>query len=145
LLQRGRGQTFRISYEEYAWPGHTEEYRSMIEQRAWDYFKIAPEQPVHVNAWAASDRAYWRELEHASKQAEMKAKALKKPKTPKSPKKPKPRKLAPQFNMDWEGHTTAFREEVAAWARKDKGLPSDAYIGPAEWKRACNKHYELTE
>jgi hypothetical protein len=145
LLQRGRGETFRISSEEYAWPGHPEEFRSLIEQRTRDYFNIAPEQPVHVNAWAASQRAYWREQEQVRKQAEMKAKALKNPKAPKSPKKPKPRKLAPQFNMDWDGHTTAFREEVAAWARKDKGLPSDAYIGPAEWKRACNKHYELTE
>jgi hypothetical protein len=35
--------------------------RSMIEQRTRDYFNIAPEQPVHVNAWAASQRAYWRE------------------------------------------------------------------------------------
>jgi hypothetical protein len=158
LLQRGRGLAEvrcdwhgygsvpnRISYEEYAWPGHTEGYRSRIEQRARDYFEIAPDQPVHVNAWAASQRAYWREQKHVRKQAEMKAKALKKPKAPKSPKKSGPRKLARQFNMNWEGHTAAFREEVAAWARKDEGLPSDAYIGPAGWKRACNKHYELTE
>ena len=60
--------------EEYAWYGHTEEYRSMIEQRARDYFKIAPEQPVHVNAWAASQRAYsrerWAEAEAERKQTE---------------------------------------------------------------------------
>jgi hypothetical protein len=61
LLQRGRGLTHRINDEEYSWPGHTEEFRSMIEQRCRDYFNIAPDQPVHVNAWAASQRAYYRE------------------------------------------------------------------------------------
>jgi hypothetical protein len=59
LLQRGRGLShYRVSDEEYAWPEHTEEFRSMIEHRTRDYFSIAPEQPVHVNAWAASQRAY---------------------------------------------------------------------------------------
>ena len=66
LLQRGRGLShYRISDEEYGWPGHTEEFRSMIEQRTRDYFNIAPEQPVHVNAWAASKRVYDREQSEA--------------------------------------------------------------------------------
>jgi hypothetical protein len=142
LLQRGRGLAEvrcdwhghgslpnRISYEEYAWPGHTEEYRSMIEQRARDYFEIAPDQPVHVNAWAASQRAYWREQEQVRKQAEMKAKALKKAKAPKSLKAPR-RKLAPQFSRDWPGHTPAFREEVDQRVRDDRRLPPGAHVGP---------------
>ncbi|MBR1272818.1 hypothetical protein JQ629_35630 [Bradyrhizobium sp. AUGA SZCCT0222] len=145
LLKRGRGETLRVSSAEYAWPGHTEKFRAMIEQQARDYFGITPKQQVHVNAWAASQRAYWREKSKVREEAERKAKALKKAKAPKSPTKPNRRKLAPQFNMEWVGHTDAFREEVAVLARKDKGLPSDAYIGPAGWKRACNKYYDLTE
>jgi hypothetical protein len=147
LLQRGRGLSqYRVSDEEYSWPGHTEEFRSMIEQRARDYFKITPEQPVHVNAWAASQRAYWREQYRVNKEAEKIAKAAKKAQAPlRSPKKPNPRKLAPQFNRDWEGHTDEFREEVADWARYDRGLAPGAYVGPRWWKIACNKHYELTE
>lgn len=66
LLRRGRDLGHRISDEEYAWPGHTEEHRAMIEQRCRAYFKIAPEQPVHVNAWAASHRAYCRERKAAA-------------------------------------------------------------------------------
>ena len=54
-------------------------------------------------------------------------------------------KLAPQFNIEWEGHTDEFREEVAQWARKDRGLAPGEYVGPRWWKIACNKHYELTE
>jgi len=81
LLQRGRGLShYRISDEEYGWPGHTEEFRSMIEQRARDYFKISPDQPVHVNAWAASQRAYWREQE-AKLKAAAKARAATAPKS----------------------------------------------------------------
>lgn len=145
LLQRGRGERYRINEEEYAWYGHTEEYRSFIEQRARDYFQISPGQPVHVNAWAASQRAYWREGYNESKAAEKATKAAKKAQAPKSRKKPNPRKLPPQFHIDWEGHTDEFREEVAAWARKDRRLAPGAYIGPGWWKIACNKHYELTE
>jgi hypothetical protein len=145
LLQRGRGLTGRISDEEYAWPGHTEEFRSMIEQQARDYFGIAPERPVHVNAWAASQRAYWRKLHDENRAAEKAARAAKKAQAPKSPKKRNPRKLAPQFNIDWEGHTDEFREEVAQKAREDRHLSPGTYIGPRWWKIACNKHYELTE
>lgn len=136
LLQRGRGEIFRVSHAEYAWPGHSEEYRSMIEQRARDYFHIAPEQPVHVNAWAASQRAYWREQE-----AEAKAKA---PKVRKKPRK-KPHKLPPQFNRDWPGHIDAFRQEVDQRVRDDRRLPPGASVGPGWWKIACNKYYELTD
>jgi hypothetical protein len=136
LLQRGRGQLYRVDSEEYAWPGHTEAFRSMIEQRARDYFNITPEQPVHVNAWAASQRAYWREQE-----AEAKALAAK---APKSRKKTR-RKLAPQFSRDWPGHTDAFREEVDQRVRDDRRLPPGAYVGPGWWKIACNKYYELTD
>ena len=156
LIQRGRGERYRITEEEYAWYGHTEEYRSMIEQRARDYFKIAPEQPVHVNAWAASQRAYsrerWAEAEAERKQTE----ALDFYLVPKkSPKGTPRRKLAPQhdlthwgqtlkphFNYEFPGHTPAFREEVAALARKDRGKkPAD--ISPRSWKIACHKHYVL--
>lgn len=59
--------------------------------------------------------------------------------------RPRKEKLAPQFNRDWEGHTDAFRAEVADWARKDRGLAPGDYVGPQWWKIACNKHYELTE
>jgi hypothetical protein len=52
----------------------------MIEQRTRDYFSIAPDQPVHVNAWAASQRAYWREQAHENKEAAKKAKIPKLPK-----------------------------------------------------------------
>jgi hypothetical protein len=61
LLIRGRGNGPEVTSEEYAWPHHTEAFRSMIEQRCRDYFDIAPNQPVHPNAWAASHRAYLRE------------------------------------------------------------------------------------
>jgi len=43
------------------------------------------------------------------------------------------------------GHTPAFREEVAARARKDHGLRLTAVISPARWKASCHKHYVLTE
>jgi hypothetical protein len=85
LLIRARGQFPRVDSEEYAWPDHTEEYRSKIEQRARDYFDIEPEQLVHVNAWAASQRAYWRE-QHAEAKAEEKALAAKAPQSRKKPK-----------------------------------------------------------
>ena len=145
LLQRGRGQNHRINEEEYAWHGHTEEYRSMIEQQARDYFRISPGQHVHVNAWAASKRAYDRKLYNEAKAAEKTAKAAKQAQALKPPKKPNPRKLPPPFNMDWEGHSDEFREEVADWARADRGLAPGEYVGPRWWKIACNKHYELTE
>jgi hypothetical protein len=136
LLQRGRGlSVFRVCSEEYAWPGHSEAFRSMIEQRCRDYFKIAPDQPVHVNAWAAAQRAYWRE-QHA-------ALAAKAPKSRKKPHKAR-RKLPPQFNRDWAGHTDAFRQEVDQRVRDDRRLPPGARVGPGWWKIACNKYYELT-
>jgi hypothetical protein len=162
LLQRGRGLTHRINEEEYAWPGHTEEFRSMIEQQTRDYFQIAPEQPVHVNAWAASHRAYEREQQAIALASRRETEAVTLSLSPKSRKKSSklPRrklasqfdygwmgyqKLKPHFNIEFEGHTEAFREEVAAWARKDKGLPPDAHIGPRAWKIACHRHYVLIE
>ena len=159
LLQRGRGEQNRITEQEYAWFGHTEEYRSMIEQRARDYFKISPEQPVHVNAWAASQRAYdrerWAEAEAERKQTEA-VNVYLVPKT--LPKGSPRRKLAPQhdltnwgqtlkphFNYEFPGHTPAFREEVAALARKYRGKKPDADISPRSWKIACHKHYVLIQ
>jgi hypothetical protein len=159
LLQRGRGLTHRISDEEYGWPGHTEEFRSMIEQRARDYFKIAPEQPVHVNAWAASKRAYDRDQSAQALASRRETEAIRFSLAPKSRKKSSkaPRrklvssfdysggKLKPHFNLDFEGHTPAFREEVAALARKDNGLRPNAHISPHRWKVACHKHYVLID
>jgi hypothetical protein len=161
LLIRGRGLTHRVTAEEYSWPGHTEEFRAYVEQRCRDYFKnIPPDQPVHVNAWAASQRAYQREL-LAKYQAERIAReALTLVLSPKVLKKSKgkaPRRtivssfeysegpLKPHFNYHFAGHTPAFLEEVAALARKDKGLPPDAHISPSRWKITCNKHYYLIE
>lgn len=86
LLQRGRGESDGITPLEYAWPGHTEQFRSMIEARCRDYFKIAPESRVHVNAWAASQRAYWRE-----RYAETGLGRYSEGKAPRKPKTPKPR------------------------------------------------------
>jgi hypothetical protein len=161
LLQRGRGLSHRIDAEEYAWPGHTEEFRVMIEQRTRDYFKITPGRPVHVNAWAASKRAYEREkaaeAEKLRRETEAVSFSLVPKSRKKSPKAPR-RKLAPQFddtfwgqklkphfNYEFVGHTAAFREEVAALARKDKGKKPDAHISPRAWKIACHKHYVLIE
>lgn len=173
LLQRGRGLTDRINEEEYAWPGHTEEFRSMIEQQARDYFQIAPEQPVHVNAWAASYRAYEREQQAIALASRRETEAVTLSLSPKarkkSPKSPRRKivspfdycywgrdynnqgpfklrgKLKPHFDRDFEGHNDAFREEVAVWARKDNGLRPNAYISPRRWKAACHKHYVLIE
>jgi hypothetical protein len=162
LLQRGRGLSqYRVSDEEYSWPGHTEEFRSMIEQRARDYFKITPEQPVHVNAWAASQRAYNREQYAEAEALRKETEAVSFHLVPKSRKKsPKAsrRKLAPQFdhgfwgpklkphfNYEFPGHSEAFREDVAALARKDRGKKPDAYISPRSWKITCHKHYVLVE
>lgn len=167
LLQRGRGLSRRISGEEYSWPGHTEEFRSMIEQRTRDYLGIAPEQPVHVNAWAASKRAYDREQQAVALASRRETEAITLSMSPKSRKKsPKaPRRkvvssfdysfwghdgklkgpLKPHFNHNFEGHTAAFRQEVAALARKDNGLRPNAYISPRRWKVACHKHYVLTQ
>jgi len=161
LLQRGRGLgDHRINDTEYAWPGHTEEYRSMIEQRCRDYFSnIAPEQPVHVNAWAASQRAYCREqkaeAEVLRKDREAVAFHLVPKAQKKSPKAPR-RKLAPQFdtndwgqtlkphfNYDFPGHSAEFREKVAALARK--GKKPDAHVSPRSWKIAAHKYYVLVE
>jgi hypothetical protein len=160
LLQRGRGNTGCVSSDEYAWPGHTEEYRSMIEQRCRDYFKIGPSVTVHVNAWAASQRAYHRELEAAAAVVSKQTEAVNFILAPKkSPKGSPRRKLAPQydeggwwgptlkphFNYEFPGHTPAFREEVAARARKDREKKPDAHISPRSWKIACHKHYVLIE
>lgn len=170
LLQRGRGLAEAVidkrsvpspvNSEEYAWPGHTEEFRLMIEKRARDYFGIAPGQPVHVNAWAASKRAYEREqsaLEEAARKV-TEATSLRLAPRKKPPKSPKRKivssydytfwgydKLKPHFHEDFPGHSDAFREEVAALARKDKGKRPNAFISPRAWKIACNKHYVLIE
>jgi hypothetical protein len=159
LLQRGRGLSERVSDEEYSWTWHTEKFRSMIEQRARDYFKIGPEQPVHVNAWAASQRAYCREqkaeAEVLRKDREAVAFHLVPKAQKKSPKAPR-RKLAPQFdpndwgqtlkphfNYDFPGHSAEFREKVAALARK--GKKPDVRVSHRSWKIACHKYYVLVE
>ena len=54
-------------------------------------------------------------------------------------------RLKPHFHYEFSGHSPTFLEEVAALARKDKGLPPDAFISPSRWKIACHKHYVLTE
>jgi hypothetical protein len=161
LLQRGRGLSeYPVCDEEYAWPEHTEEYRSMIEQRCRDYFGIAPGHRVHVNAWAASKRAYDREqyaeAEVLRKATEATSLCLAPRKRP--PKSPRRKivssfdytfsgydKLKPHFHEDFPGHSDAFREEVAALARKDRGKRPNAVISPYAWKVACNKHYVLIE
>jgi hypothetical protein len=160
LLQRGRGNGPKVSGDEYAYPDHTEEFRALIEQRARDYFGISPERPVHVNAWAASQRAYWREWEAETealrKVTEPTTLILSpKKKAPKSPRRKLAsqfdysfmgyQKLKPHFNIEFEGHTDAFREEVAAWARKDNHLRPNAYVSPRRWKIACHKHYVLLD
>jgi hypothetical protein len=170
LLQRGRGLNHRVSDEEYAWPGHTEEFRSMIEQRCRDYFKnIPPERPVHVNAWAAAKRAYDREQYPLALKSMRETEARTLYLSPKRKNAPEdepssfdyccwegsgpqgqgPFKLCgplkPHFNHDFEGHSAAFREEVAVWARKDNGMKPNAYVSPRRWKAACYKHYRLVE
>jgi hypothetical protein len=167
LLIRGRGLTHKINYEEYSWPGHTEETRSWIEQRCRDYFNIAPDQPVHVNAWAASYRAANRECQAEAEKERiateavtlvLSPKVLKKSKATMSKTKAPRRKivssydsgdvydtLKPHFNFEFPGHSPAFLEEVAALARKDRGLSPDAPISPRQWKVTCHKHYVLIE
>jgi hypothetical protein len=156
LLLRGKGMTHRINDEEYSWPGHSEEYRLMIEQRARDYFKIGPEQPVHVNCWAASQRAYHREQRALRIATEAVALVLS-PKLLKKSKAKAPHRrivssfeysegpLKPHFAYHFKGHTPAFRDEVAALARKDNRLSSNAYVSPRRWKIACHKNYYLIE
>jgi hypothetical protein len=163
LLIRGRDNGPKVTPEEYACPEHTEAFRSMIEQRARDYFKnIPPELPVHPNAWAASKRAYDRER-FSKAEAERKATEavtlVLSPKVFKKSKTKAPRRkivssydcgnvydvLKPHFNVEFPGHTEAFREEVAALARKDKKKKPDADISPRSWKIACHKHYVLIE
>jgi hypothetical protein len=162
LLKRGRGNGPFVTSDEYAWPDHTEEFRSMIERRCRDYFKIAPDRPVHPNAWSASMRWYIREqndLQRAAYVAKysLLAKALKK-----SP--PKGYKvvssflyvrrsysdgswsegsLQPHFEREFKGHTPEFREEVEALARKDNRLRPRASVSRTRWKAACHKHYVL--
>jgi hypothetical protein len=165
MLLRGRGLTHRISADEYSWPGHTEEYRSMIEQRCRDYFKIAPDQPVHVNAWSASQRAYGRECYAEAEKERIATEAVTLVLSPKFLKKSQAKKskaprrsivssydcgdvydkLKPHFNYEFPGHTPAFLEEVAALARKDRGMRPDAPISPGQWKITCNKNYYLIE
>jgi len=161
LLKRGRGNGPNVTSAEYAWPEHTEEYRSMIEQRSRDYFQMGPDSPLHPNAWAASQRAYWRERQSEAEVLRKETEAVTFHLVPKSrkksPKAPR-RKLAPQFdnsfwgqtlkphfNYEFPGHTEAFREEVTALARKDRRKKPDAYISPQSWKIACHKHYVLVE
>jgi hypothetical protein len=54
-------------------------------------------------------------------------------------------KLKPHFSYHFKGHTPAFREEVAALARKDLKLRHNAFISPTRWKAACYKHFILIE
>jgi hypothetical protein len=157
LLRRGRGKGAKVTRDEYAWPGHSEEFRSMIEQQARDYSQIAPELPLHPNAWAAAHRAYLREQQAKAlaSRRETEAATLSLAPRKKLPKAPRRKvvssfdfsqgPLKPHFNCDFEGHNAAFREEVAVWARKDNGLRPNAYISPRRWKAACHKHYVLVE
>ena len=205
LLKRGRGNGPFVTPDEYAWPESTEEFRSMIEQRCRDYFDIAPDQPVHPNAWAASHRAYLREQDApvlAAAKAEAEAKeatriareavtlVLSRKDKRRSPNRaeredraafdhcswgrreaalavwrqanpftretqgskcpPAPPlellgKLKPHFSYHFKGHTPAFREEVAALARKDLGLRPNAFVSPTRWKATCHRHFVLTE
>jgi hypothetical protein len=122
---------------------------------------------VHVNSWAASKRAYDREQSALALASRRETEAITLSLAPKSRKKSPeaPRRkvvssfdysfwghdgklkgpLKPHFNLNFEGHTAAFREEVAALAPKDNGLSSDAYISPRRWKVACHKHHVLIE
>ena len=163
LLVRGRGfMTGKLTSADYSWPEHTEEFRSMIEQRCRAYRNIAAEKPVHVNAWAASLRWYEREQNDLRRAAEdakysLLAKALKK-----SP--PKGHKvvssflyvgfshgdgsysdgaLQPHFEREFNGHTAEFRDEVAALARKDNHLRPHASVSRKRWNTACHKHFVL--
>jgi hypothetical protein len=160
LLKRGRGNGPKVTSEEYAWPDHTEEFRSMIEQRWRDYFQMGPDSPVHPNAWTASYRAYEREQEAAAEVLRKAREAVEwhlvpksQKKSPKAPcHKPVPQHdisdwgretLKPHFNYEFPGHSEAFREEVAALARK--GKKADAHVSPLSWKIACHKHYVLVD
>lgn len=161
LLRRGWHGV--IGSQEYCWPGHTTEFRSMIEQRCRDYFKnIPPDQPVPTNAWMASHRWYQREQRDLRRAAEVAkysllAKALKK-------SLPKGYKLAssfsyvgrsfgdgsyttsilrPHFDLVFKGHTPEFREEVEALARKDNHLRPRASVSRKRWEAACHKHFVL--
>jgi hypothetical protein len=163
LLRRGRGNGPEVTPEEYAWPHHTEEFRALIEQRCRDYFKIAPDQPMHPNAWAASWRAYQREQDAKAEAARIAREAVAlvlSPKVLKRSKTKAPRRkivssydcgamgydrLKPHFNFEFPGHSSAFLEEVSALARKDKGLKPGAYISPHRWKITSNKYYYLIE
>jgi hypothetical protein len=160
-----RGSVGVIESREYCWPGHTKEFRSMIEQRCRDYFRnIPPDQPVPPRAWDASHRWYVREQRDLQRAAEVAkysllAKALKK-----SP--PKGYKvvssflhvgsfggglytiegiLRPHFEREFKGHPPEFREEVEAFARKDNHLRPRASVSRTRWKNACHKHYVLIE
>lgn len=161
LLIRARDMSHRVTSEEYSWPDHTEEYRSMIEQRCRDYFGNIPiDQAPHVNAWAASQRAYQREIAAQAKAQEvftlvLSPKVLKKSKT-KAPRRKIvssvdvddwyfSSKLKPHFSFEFPHHTPSFLEEVTALARNDRRLPPSAPISPNQWKRTCNKYYCLIE
>jgi hypothetical protein len=203
LLVRGRGfMTGGLTSADYSWHGHTEEFRSMIEERCRAYFKnMPPDQPVPVNAWAASLRWYEREqAAPALRAAAAKAAATEVARIAReavtlvlSPKakrrssgradredaaafeycswgyrKPPPifsiaqlraplppgyrcppleliGKLKPHFSYHFAGHTAAFREEVAALARKDLNLRPNASISPTRWKASCHKNFVLIE
>lgn len=165
LLIRGRGLTHKINCEEYAWPDYDEEFRSLIEQRARDYFKDIPaDRPLHVNMWAASLRAYERELSDLKRAAEVTNYALLSKALKKSP--PDGWKVVSSFSYigqsfvggsytesilrrhferGFEGHTPEFREQVAALARKDHGLRLKANVSAARWQASCHKHFVLIE
>jgi hypothetical protein len=201
LLKRGRGNGTFVTYDEYQWPDHTEEFRSMIEQRCRDYFDIGPASPVHPNAWAASHRAYLREQAEPARKAAVARAAAKEARriakeavslvlSPKAKRRSTNRadredraafehcdygrrgynpgpfdpsirpghpsfvpappleligKLKPHFSYHFKGHTPAFREEVAALARKDLKLRPNAFVSPTRWKAACYKNFILIE
>lgn len=163
LLVRGKGfMTGAVTSADYSWPGHTEDFRSMIEQRCRAYFHIAAGKPVNVNAWAASLRWYEREQLDLRIAAEEARYSL----IPKALKKSPPTgykvvssflyvarsygdgsysegALHPHFNRDFKGHTAEFREDVAALARKDNHLRPSTTVSRERWNTACHKHFVL--
>jgi hypothetical protein len=158
-----RGGVGVIGSSDYSWPDHTDEYRSMIEQRCRDYFKnIPPDQPVPSSAWYASNHWYRREQHELQQAAELAKYSL----LPKALKKSPPKgykvvssylhvgssgggfytingTLRPHFEREFKGHTPEFREEVEALARKDNHMRPRASVSRARWETACHKHFAL--
>jgi len=56
---------YGIDSEHRLWTWHTPDFIALIDARARAYFGIAEGAPLHVNAWGAACRAYWREVGNA--------------------------------------------------------------------------------